>query len=151
MKMRSEKVCLVDFNQNPLDDNVKLPKQLKGLEYSNIICGIIRGSLEAVKFYNFYINRVYNLIFFKLNVNRVSRPDKIFIIVFYNWDRQSNLKIFYFIQFFCFLSFYICVIILKYYNLVSKNFQNKDNSANPKISHKIILQNLISLKSIQCA
>jgi Transport protein particle (TRAPP) complex subunit len=33
---------------NPLIDFVELPKHLQGLYYSNIICGVIRGALEAV-------------------------------------------------------------------------------------------------------
>lgn len=82
MKMRSEKIAVVDFNKNPLDDNVKLPKQLKGLEYSNIICGIIRGSLEAVILYwlihDLYISiRIYEymylFIYESVNYIRLSR------------------------------------------------------------------------------
>ena len=47
--MKDDKDAILEFSKNPLDENVKLPKQLQGLEYSNVICGIIRGSLEAVK------------------------------------------------------------------------------------------------------
>jgi len=34
--------------ENPLIDYVDLPKELLGLHYSNVICGVIRGALEAV-------------------------------------------------------------------------------------------------------
>ena len=46
--MKDDKEALIEFWKNPLDENVKLPKQLHGLEYSNVMCGVIRGSLEAV-------------------------------------------------------------------------------------------------------
>ena len=36
------------FNDNPLNDYVELPDKFKGLWYSNMICGVIRGSLEAI-------------------------------------------------------------------------------------------------------
>jgi hypothetical protein len=36
------------FPDNPLIDYVELPSHLKELNYSNIICGAIRGALEAV-------------------------------------------------------------------------------------------------------
>ena len=34
--------------ENPLATNVVLPEEYKDLDYSNMICGMIRGSLEAV-------------------------------------------------------------------------------------------------------
>lgn len=34
--------------ENPLATNVILPDEYKDLDYSNMICGMIRGSLEAV-------------------------------------------------------------------------------------------------------
>jgi hypothetical protein len=34
---------------NPLTDFVELPEHLINLDYSNIICGVIRGSLEKVE------------------------------------------------------------------------------------------------------
>lgn len=37
---------------NPLVDYVELPKHLSALNYSNIICGVIRGGLEAVNCYD---------------------------------------------------------------------------------------------------
>ena len=36
------------FNDNPLNDYVELPDKFKGLWYSNMICGVIRGALEAI-------------------------------------------------------------------------------------------------------
>jgi len=39
------------FNENPLNDYVELPDKYKDMWYSNIICGIIKGSLETVIFY----------------------------------------------------------------------------------------------------
>ena len=36
------------FNENPLNDYVELPEKFKGLWYSNMICGVIRGALEAI-------------------------------------------------------------------------------------------------------
>jgi hypothetical protein len=47
--MKDDKEAVLEFTKNPLDENVKLPKQLSGLEYSNVICGVIRGCLEAVR------------------------------------------------------------------------------------------------------
>jgi len=38
------------MQDNPLIDYVELPKHLSGLYYSNIICGVIRGALEAIQF-----------------------------------------------------------------------------------------------------
>mmetsp|Transcript_56791 Transcript_56791/g.65070 ORF Transcript_56791/g.65070 Transcript_56791/m.65070 type:complete len:188 (-) Transcript_56791:127-690(-) len=35
---------------NPLVDYVELPKHLSALHYSNVICGVIRGALEAVNY-----------------------------------------------------------------------------------------------------
>ena len=36
------------FKENPLNDYVELPDKFKGLWYSNMICGVIRGALEAI-------------------------------------------------------------------------------------------------------
>jgi trafficking protein particle complex subunit 3 len=36
------------FADNPLNDFVQLPEKYKNLNYSNILCGIIRGCLEVV-------------------------------------------------------------------------------------------------------
>ena len=36
------------FFYNPLNNYVELPEKYKGLWYSNIICGAIRGALEAI-------------------------------------------------------------------------------------------------------
>jgi len=38
------------LSDNPLIDFVELPKNMQGLYYSNIICGVIRGALESVHF-----------------------------------------------------------------------------------------------------
>ena len=36
------------FSENPLNDYIELPDKFKGLWYSNMICGVIRGALEAI-------------------------------------------------------------------------------------------------------
>ena len=36
------------FSENPLNDYVELPEKYRDLWYSNIVCGIIKGALEAV-------------------------------------------------------------------------------------------------------
>ena len=36
------------FSENPLNDYVELPDKFKGLWYSNMICGVIRGAFEAI-------------------------------------------------------------------------------------------------------
>ena len=36
------------FSENPLNDYVELPDKFKGLWYSNMIWGVIRGALEAI-------------------------------------------------------------------------------------------------------
>lgn len=36
------------LEQNPLVDMVELPETHRGLWFSNILCGVIRGSLEMV-------------------------------------------------------------------------------------------------------
>lgn len=38
----------ITFKDNPLNDFVELPEEYRGLWYSNIICGVIRGALEAI-------------------------------------------------------------------------------------------------------
>lgn len=42
---------VITFVDNPLDQYVSLPENLKGLQYSKVICGVIRGALEAVEFF----------------------------------------------------------------------------------------------------
>ncbi|KAK1934735.1 putative Bet3 transport protein [Babesia divergens] len=37
------------FHENPLDQFVELPDNLAGLNYSNIICGVIIGALEQLQ------------------------------------------------------------------------------------------------------
>lgn len=34
--------------ENPLAEFVELPPQYQGLNYSNLLCGVIRGALEMV-------------------------------------------------------------------------------------------------------
>ena len=38
----------INFTENPLNDYVELPDKFKGLWYSNMICGVIRGAFEAI-------------------------------------------------------------------------------------------------------
>lgn len=38
------------FTENPLDKYVTVPEKLKGVNYSQMICGVIRGALEAVSY-----------------------------------------------------------------------------------------------------
>ena len=45
------------FSENPLNDYVELPDKFKGLWYSNMICGVIRGALEAI---NIKVECIYN-------------------------------------------------------------------------------------------
>lgn len=40
--------CSLVFLDNPLADFVELPSEYKGLKYSNILCGVIRGALEMI-------------------------------------------------------------------------------------------------------
>lgn len=44
----SDKEFGLIFSDNPLNDFVELPEKYNELWYSNLICGIIRGSLEAI-------------------------------------------------------------------------------------------------------
>ena len=46
----SPKSFLINFSDNPLNDFVELPQDLKknGLSYSNLYCGIIRGAFEQL-------------------------------------------------------------------------------------------------------
>ena len=39
---------IISFSDNPLNDLVELPEKYKGLNYSNILCGVIRGALESI-------------------------------------------------------------------------------------------------------
>ena len=38
----------IEIKENPFNDYVELPDKFKGLWYSNMICGVIRGALEAI-------------------------------------------------------------------------------------------------------
>jgi hypothetical protein len=53
----SDKEYGLIFSDNPLNDFVELPEKYNGLWYSNIICGIIRGALEAI---NIRVDCKYN-------------------------------------------------------------------------------------------
>ncbi|OEH77050.1 trafficking protein particle complex subunit [Cyclospora cayetanensis] len=44
-----EKSCSLILTENPLTDFVELPPALANLNYSNIICGVIRGALEQLR------------------------------------------------------------------------------------------------------
>ena len=46
---KEEKSFSIMFNENPLDNFVSIPEKLQGVNYSQIICGVIRGALEAVR------------------------------------------------------------------------------------------------------
>lgn len=45
------------LDPNPLTDFVELPEDKQKLNYSNILCGVIRGALEMVLYYhvNYYL------------------------------------------------------------------------------------------------
>lgn len=43
-----QKAFTLSFNENPLDNYVELPANMQDLEYSNVICGVIRGALSAI-------------------------------------------------------------------------------------------------------
>jgi hypothetical protein len=47
---RSETDFSVTFFDNPFDDNVFLPTELRALRYSNVLCGLVRGGLEALNY-----------------------------------------------------------------------------------------------------
>jgi len=40
--------CVFVLDDNPLEDFVQLPEELKGLSYSGSLCGVLRGALESV-------------------------------------------------------------------------------------------------------
>lgn len=40
---------ILQLDDNPLTDFVELPEKAKGLLYSNVLCGVIRGALEMVQ------------------------------------------------------------------------------------------------------
>jgi hypothetical protein len=52
----SDKEYGLIFSDNPLNDYVELPDKFQGLWYSNLLCGIVRGALEAVIYYIIQIN-----------------------------------------------------------------------------------------------
>jgi hypothetical protein len=40
---------VLGFIDNPLNDFVEIPEKYKGLNYSNLLCGVLRGCLEVVQ------------------------------------------------------------------------------------------------------
>lgn len=48
LSQRSEQEFAFSFRDNPLDMHVHVPDELRGLSYSNVLCGIVRGACEAV-------------------------------------------------------------------------------------------------------
>jgi hypothetical protein len=46
--------CSLILDDNPLVDFVELPETCQGLSYCNILCGVLRGALEMVRFFIFY-------------------------------------------------------------------------------------------------
>lgn len=48
LMQKNDQEFMISFKDNPLDLHVYIPDEYKGLSYSNIICGIIRGACEAV-------------------------------------------------------------------------------------------------------
>ncbi|KAL8269838.1 hypothetical protein Esti_006252 [Eimeria stiedai] len=44
-----ERSCSLVLSENPLADFVELPPSLANLNYCNLICGVIRGSLEQLR------------------------------------------------------------------------------------------------------
>ena len=45
---KNEQEFVIVFVDNPLTENVTLPAKFRGLMYSNVICGAIRGACEAI-------------------------------------------------------------------------------------------------------
>lgn len=46
---KEENIYSIVFDANPLCDFVELPKSLSSLNYSSLLCGIIKGSLEQIR------------------------------------------------------------------------------------------------------
>lgn len=60
------------LDSNPLTDLVELPEDIKGLKYSNLICGVIRGALEMVQLdVQSWVVQVTNFMRIMLTVNGV--------------------------------------------------------------------------------
>lgn len=50
---KAEESFTIVLDENPLIDFVELPPEYEGaLQFSNILCGVIRGALEMVHYYN---------------------------------------------------------------------------------------------------
>ncbi|KAK8829593.1 component of TRAPP complex [Blastocystis sp. ATCC 50177/Nand II] len=43
-----EQSCILRFTNNPLTLYVEIPDELKGIHYSGVYCGVIRGALEMI-------------------------------------------------------------------------------------------------------
>lgn len=41
------RACTLTLDDNPLADHVELPERLAGLQYCGLVCGAVRGALEA--------------------------------------------------------------------------------------------------------
>lgn len=48
IKEVDDRSFVLEFANNPLIDYVELPETLANLHFCNILCGAIRGALEAV-------------------------------------------------------------------------------------------------------
>ncbi|KAK2959352.1 putative Trafficking protein particle complex subunit 3 [Blattamonas nauphoetae] len=44
------KIFVLSFPENPLSSNVEIPTELNDIAYSNIICGVIEGALELLRY-----------------------------------------------------------------------------------------------------
>lgn len=71
LNMKNNQEFTILFNENPLAENVVVPDKYKGLAYSNLICGIIKGALDAV---NMRV-KVYFIRDCIGNVNQVGEPN----------------------------------------------------------------------------
>jgi len=59
--------CSIVLEDNPLVDFVELPDTYQGLHYCNILSGVIRGALDMVSFYFYFLPHfTYHLYFIKL-------------------------------------------------------------------------------------
>ena len=55
-----EKSFSLVIPENPLTDYVQLPEDMKNLNYSNLLCGVIRGALEMVNsLTTFHISQIH--------------------------------------------------------------------------------------------
>ena len=54
----------IAFSEKPLGDFVEIPEYLRGLQYNNIICGAVRGAINSVLAFFFFIFLELFLLFF---------------------------------------------------------------------------------------